>query len=129
MHFSEDDLKKALRREDPEPGFTQRVMARVSQSEEAKAAKRTEAAKRFVWRGWTRRLRPAQIGAVAAILLMVGAGLGYLQYQRVQERRQAELARQEMMRALRIANAKLNHVLERVSEPQVEEPKIRRQSL
>ncbi len=129
MHFSEDDLKKALRRTDPGPGFTQRVMARVSQGEDSKAAKRTEAAKRFAWRGWTWRLRPALIGAVAAILLMVGAGLGYLRYQRVQERRQAELARQEMMRALRIANAKLNHVLERVSEPQVEKPKIRRQSL
>ncbi len=130
MHFSEDDLKNALQRKDPGPGFTQRVMAGVSQGEEAKAATQAESRKRFAWRGWTWRLRPVLIGAVAAIALIIGGGLGYRQYERVQrEHQQAALAQQEMMRALRITSAKLNHVLKRVNEPQVEEPKIRRQSL
>ena len=32
MHFSEDELREALKRKDPGEGFTQRVMARVNQS-------------------------------------------------------------------------------------------------
>ena len=32
MHFSEDDLRDALKRKDPGEGFTQRVMARVEQA-------------------------------------------------------------------------------------------------
>ena len=32
MHFSEDDLREALKRKDPGEGFTQRLMARVNQS-------------------------------------------------------------------------------------------------
>src|SRR5215831_11182596 len=33
MHFSEDDLRKALKRHDPGPGFTNRVMAGISETE------------------------------------------------------------------------------------------------
>ena len=32
MHFSEDDLREALKRKDPGEGFTQRTMARVNQA-------------------------------------------------------------------------------------------------
>jgi hypothetical protein len=136
MHFSEDDLRNALRRKDPGPGFTQRVMARVGQAKEAQAAQaasRPEPRKRLSWQRWTWMPRPAWIGAVVALVLAIGAGLGYLQYERVQSQREAELAKQQVMLALKITNAKLNHVFKRVhesiNEPAAEEPKIRRQSL
>jgi hypothetical protein len=132
MHFSEDDLKRALRRKDPGPGFTQRVMARVNRMQEAQGdgqrPKNQRQGSAWIW-----RLRPVLAGALAAVLLVAG-GLGYQQYERVQDKRRADernraLAKQQMMLALKITNAKLNHVFRRVSEPSGEEPKIRRRSL
>lgn len=132
MHFSEDDLKEALRRKDPGPGFTQRVMARIGR-QEAEASERAPKAKLRWWQ-WVLQSRPAVAGALAALVLMISGGLGYQQYQRVQEQKRveaqkAELAREQLVQALKITNAKLNHVFRRVSEPSAEEPKIRRQTL
>lgn len=132
MHFSEDDLKEALKRKDPGPGFTQRVMARVAQQQEPETAKRAKSMKTPGWR-WLWRSHPALAGALA-LVLMIGGGLGYQQYLHVQEKKrveqqQAELAKRRVVEALKITNAKLNHVFRRVSEPSLEEPKIRRQTL
>lgn len=133
MHFSEDDLRSALRRTDPGSGFTRRVMARVEQAKAAQGAPRPEPGHGWSWRGTTWKLPPALIGAAAAVVLAIGGGLGYWQYQRIQSEREAELAKQQVMQALKITNAKLNHVLKRVSEsmnePAVQEPQIRRQNL
>ena len=133
MHFSEDDLKKALRRKDPGPGFTQRVMARIGQEQEAGVSESTTRAKLPWWR-WTLQSHPALAGTLAALVLIVGSGLGYQQYQRVQQQRRveaqkAELAKEQVVQALKITNAKLSHVFRRVSEPSAGEPKIRRQTL
>lgn len=136
MPFSEDDLRQALQRKDPGPGFTQRVMARIVQTKETNS--RTEQRKRLTWRGWTWKLRPALIGALAAVLLMIGGGLGYQEYERMQEKRleaqkledkRAREAEQKVILALRITNAKLNHIFKRVNESAAPGPKIRRQSL
>ena len=133
MHFSEDDLKEALRRKDPGPGFTQRVMARIGQQQEA-TAPASAAKTRLPWWRWILQSHPALAGAAAAVVLIIGSGLGYQRYQRVQEEKRveaqkAELAREQVVQALKITNAKLNHVFRRVSEPSAGEPKIRRQSL
>ena len=58
MHFSEDDLREALKRKDPGEGFTQRVMARVNQSQ-AEGTKKTVTKKTYgtFWAWW--KLRPA----------------------------------------------------------------------
>jgi|SRR5215472_4611020 len=133
MHFSEDDLKEALRRKDPGPGFTQRVMARIGQQQEAEASERAPKPRLPWWRS-VLRSHPALAGALAALVLIVGSGLGYQQYQRVQEQKRveaqkAELAKEQVVQALKITNAKLNHVLRRISEPSAGEPKIRRQML
>jgi hypothetical protein len=111
MHFSEDDLKAALQRKDPGERFTQEVMARISQRQGLRQATASR-------RGWLRefwrylRLRPALAGALAAVVIF--GSLGLERYRRAEERRAGEAARQQALLALRITNAKLNHVLERV---------------
>lgn len=62
-------------------------------------------------------LRPALTGAVA-VMLIVGGALGFVHYRGVQERRAGEVAKQQALLALRITNAKLNHVIERVKTAQ-----------
>jgi hypothetical protein len=141
MHFSDEDLREALKRKDPGEGFTQRVMARVEQ-----AANQTQPARKSQalppW--WMRR--PAWVFAVAAILLFgfAWAGYQYSEYRHSEDRKiaqenqqrleEAERARDQAIRALEIARTKLNHVLERAQLPVESVPvntndKIRRQRL
>jgi cytochrome c-type biogenesis protein CcmH/NrfG len=143
MHFSEDDLEKALKRKDPGQGFTQRVMAKVNQAQAGdKAASQPKAKKPngspMAW--WN--LRPAWTIAVVAILLLafgVG-GYQYSEYRHAQEmriarekneklQREAEKARDEAIMALEIARNKLNHVLQHTQLPIDSDEKIRRQRL
>ncbi|MBZ5531030.1 MAG: anti-sigma factor [Acidobacteriia bacterium] len=141
MQFSEDDLRKALRRQDPGPAFTQRVMARVRQEQEAKAAASRQKTQRSPWLRWL-TARPALTGAVATLALAIGLGLGYGEYRHVQQAKEAQRlaelksgkeAEQKVMLALRITNVKLNQVFKQVNEPAApenrQEQKIRRQSL
>ena len=136
MHFSEDDLKNALRRKDPGPGFTQRVMARVGQTEQKEVPAHGGLAGN-VARGWLTwlgalRLRPAMTVLAAILLVAVAGWIGYEKYRnaRIEQAREAE---QKTILALRITSAKLNHVFKRVNEsinePAAQAPKIRRQSL
>ena len=141
MHFSDDDLRAALKRKDPGEGFTQRVMARV---EQAKAEGDRQPARKVAalppW--WTRR--PVWAMAVVVLLLLGFAWAGY-QYsehrhqqiaqeeqKKLQElkrqQQQAEQARDQAILALRIARSKLNHVLEQAQIPVATDP-VRRQRL
>jgi uncharacterized protein HemX len=150
MHFSEDDLREALKRKDPGEGFTQRVMARVNQAGvnqarvnqtraegTAQPATKKVNGKFLSW--WT--LRPAWTIALVAVLLLA-CGIGgyqYSEYRHAEEMRtarakqqqlqqEAERARDQAVLALRIARAKLNHVLEQAQIPVANDP-IRRQRL
>ena len=116
MQFSEDDLRAALRRKDPGEPFTERVMARVIQPQ-TRVAAAPRSGSRFgeLWhRLW---LRPALTGAFAAMLI-VGGLLDFLHYRNVQRWQQGEAAKQQVLLALRITNAKLNHVIGRVRTSQ-----------
>jgi hypothetical protein len=130
MHFSEDDLRNALKRQDPGPNFTKRVMAGIGINQAgAKALVRREHAG-FFSSLFSLRLRPALAGALAVLVLLAG-GLGYLQHERKKQREQAlakEAERQAII-ALRITNAKLNRVFQRVRESQENDSKIRRERL
>jgi hypothetical protein len=70
------------------------------------------------------------VAVAAALLLVVGIaiGVGYRQQQLAQEAR-ARKAEQQAVLALRIANAKLNRVFERVNQRQQNLPKVRRETL
>jgi hypothetical protein len=141
MHFSEDDLRAALKRKDPGEGFTQRVMARV---EQAKAeGERQPAGKSLALPPWWIR-RPVWALAVVALLLLGFAWAGYQyseyrhdqtarkQQQQLEEaqrqQQEAEQARDQAIMALRIARSKLNHVLEQAQIPLATD-QIRRQRL
>lgn len=141
MHFSEDDLREALKRKDPGDRFTQRVMARVNQTQSEK--KSVQATKKpngkfLAW--WT--LRPAWTIAVVAVLLLA-CGIGgyqYSEYRHAEEMRvararqqqlqqEAERARDQAIMALEIARAKLNHVLQHAQLQAEPNDKIRRERL
>lgn len=125
MHFSEDDLKAALQREDPGPDFTERVMAGIAQERQRNTAK--PARRKFAW--WPFSFSPALAGAFAAMVLIAGTWLGYQRYEHNQELARAAKARQEAILALQITNAKLNHIFRRVNQQEAPQPNIRRQSL
>jgi len=81
----EDELRSALRRRDPPPDFTARVLKSVA----------PRSARRPVrpWVGW--------LGALAASLLLAAGDLGYRHYQ-------GERAKAEVLQAIHIAASKLN---------------------
>jgi hypothetical protein len=135
MQFSEDDLRSALQRKDPGPEFTQRVMARLDQREEG-----VKSNDRRWWQRWLAGggWRPVMAGALAAILLAIGAWMSVQRYvsytelvrqQKMQEEIMARQAEQQAIRALRITSAKLNHVFQKVNGSSSQEPRIRRQTL
>lgn len=141
MHFSEDDLREALKRKDPGEGFTQRVMARVNQTQSEKKsvpATKKPNGKFLAW--WT--LRPGWTIAVVALLLLVFGigGYQYSEYRHAEEMRvararqqqlqqEAERARDQAIMALEIARAKLNHVLQHAQLQAEPNDKIRRERL
>jgi hypothetical protein len=109
MQFSEEDLRSALRRKDPGTFFTRRVMAQVSREPLVAGARRLPEA--HLRRPWLLTRKPALVGAFLAVLVVVG-WVSLAQYQRAQQRRAGEFAKQRAIFALRIATAKLNHVFE-----------------
>jgi cytochrome c-type biogenesis protein CcmH/NrfG len=150
MHFSEDDLREALKRKDLGEGFTQRTMARVNQakSETKPVLGKLEKKNNGAFLGWWMH-RPAWAMAVVAMLLLA-FGIGGYQYSEyrhaeeirtVQERQrqlqqeaekmqqEAERARDQAIMALEIARAKMNHVLRHAQLQAEPNDKIRRERL
>ena len=90
MSRLEDELRSALGREDPPPGFAARVLAKAD-------------SRRSRRRWWT--------AAIAAGLTIAG-GIGFEHERRV--RTQGEEARRQVMLALRITTNKLQFVKEKI---------------
>ena len=86
----EDELRKALRREEPPEGFAERVLAR--------AAAQAEAPVRPWWR--FPRMRLAWVAACAVPMVLL-AGAGYRQWQ-------GEMAKRRTLVALGIAGGELH---------------------
>ena len=125
MHFSDDDLAAALRRKDPGPDFTQRVISAVEAGSASAEATRVKSSN---W--WPFRFSPAFAAVAVAIVLVATSWIGVWRYRehRAQIAR-AEQARAQAILALRITNAKLNHVLRQVNQPDAPQPRVRRQTL
>jgi hypothetical protein len=89
MREFEDELRSALRREEPAPGFAGRVLARTRSN---KSPRHT---------GWI-------AGAVAACVLLSVGGFEYRQYE-------GRKAKRELLLALEIAGSKLNIAQKKIS--------------
>ena len=87
MDWLEEELKKALQREMPSPGFASRVAAM--------AGERRRSARRAPWRSW--------MAAAAALLLASGGSLEYREYR-------GRMAKQRVLLALRITADRLNYI-------------------
>jgi hypothetical protein len=87
----EDELRSALRRQEPSPDFTERVLARVAAKPVRRAA-----------RPWVRWIAP-----MAAALMLAAGGLEYRHYE-------GERAKSEVLVAMRIAGSKLNKAQKKV---------------
>ena len=115
----EEELRNALRRREPPPGFTRRVIARVLQDAEARSQVKPEASRRRAPWNWFGRKVSVSFGAVAAAtaMLLIALSLVVWQQRRItQERREGEAARAELMEALRVTTSKLNHVRAKVRQ-------------
>ena len=93
----EQELKDALKRQQPPPGMTERVMAAIGSRE-------TPAARPSFWRTYRAGL---QLAAAAVLIVAVGAGVAR-QREADRERQQSELAARQLMTALQIASEALN---------------------
>lgn len=117
MHFSENELREALQRKDPGEAFTQKVMARLAQQQSQAATPSSEG--NWFQEFWRRLgLRPVLVAAIVA-LVALGGSLGLAKYRKVREARAGEAAKRQVLLALRISSAKLNHVFERAKNPQL----------
>lgn len=116
MHFSENQLREALRRKDPGEAFTQKLMARIAQQQWPTAT--SSSTGNWLQELWRRLgLRPVLVGAIVALLALSGS-VGVVKYRKEQEARAGEAAKRQVFLALRISSAKLNHVFKRVKNPQ-----------
>ncbi len=124
MSRFDDELKLALRRQEPSAGFADRVMTRIAElSAESKQEKSREKA------SWLRRLAEffqpprmkwAMAGAMAIALIVAGAGV-YRYRENERQRMLAEIAegekaKEQVMMAMRIASAKLNIAQKKIQE-------------
>jgi hypothetical protein len=89
----EHDLKRALRRESPAPGFAGRVLSRIEQP---------EVRKRPIW--WR-----AAAASVTLATLLGGYGA-----HKVAERREQEKAAEQVMLAMQIAGEKVRYAQQEV---------------
>jgi len=111
MSRFEDELRRALRREEPPDGFAERVMARIQNRDREAAGVRAAAGP---WRRLLAAFRAPRLRwatACAAAVLLVG-GLEY-RAQRL-ERAEGERAGRQVMLALRITGSKLRLAQARV---------------
>ncbi len=106
MDRLDDALRKALRREDPGPDFTARVLARAQEQSPAPGRRRGlfEAFRlpNFRW-----------AAAAAMVCVMVAAGV---EYHERQTRIEGEAAKEKLVTALKIAGTKLNLARDKVQQ-------------
>ena len=100
----ERDLREQLTARDAPEGFADRVMARVAERHEARQRRR--------W--WLRQ--PVWGWAAATALAAVVAVSGGVQHE-IQQRRQGEEARAQVMLALRITGTTLRDVERKINNP------------
>lgn len=96
----ENDLKRALRRQSPAPGFAGRVMQRIEEQHFEETA---------------RPMRPVWWRAAAASVTLAALLGGYATH-RVVEHRRGERAKEQVLTAMRIAGEKVRYAQQEVRQ-------------
>jgi negative regulator of sigma E activity len=110
-----DELRQALRREEPPVGFEARLLARLSSE-----PKRETRLSRWFRFPELRFPMPTRLAFTAVLCLMVVAGV---QYEREKhERIEGEAAKVKLMQALRVTGTQLQAVREKVMESSGDRP-------
>ena len=91
MDRLEESLKSALARKDPPPGFAAQVAARAAAN------------------GRGRSYTPRWVAAAAVVVMAVGSGVAY-------RRHQGEMAKEQVMQAMKITAVKLHRIQSHVQE-------------
>ena len=107
MSRLEDELRNALRREEPPAGFEARLMARLAQEPERKTG-----LARWLRLPEMRLPLMTQVAFAAALCLVVVAGVRYERDRR--ERVEGLAAKAKLMQALRVTGTQLQAVREKV---------------
>lgn len=100
MSNFEEQLARALARQNPAPDFTERVVR-------ATVVKQ----RRPFWKRWTARILMWRLAPALAALLVVGTGAFFQEHQRIE---QGKAAKRELLTAMRIASDKLHAAEQRV---------------
>lgn len=118
-HFDKE-LRQALRRKEPSPDFTDRVMARVAElQKQEKPREKTDWLRKLAEFFQPPRMKWAMAGAMAVVLVIAGFGVHYRrenERQQLAEIAEGERAKEQVILAMRIASAKLNVAQKKVHE-------------
>jgi hypothetical protein len=119
MNPLEEKLREALRRKEAPPGFAARVMARLPPAGASRNRRRES-----VWR-WFHfpAVRWSAVAAAVACLLLAAAVVQHRREERA--RAEGEMAKVEVLRALRIASVKLNSACAKVQKAERNNPENR----
>lgn len=112
MNPLDDELKRALARQQPPDDFTRRVLGRID------AERKRGGARRGL--GWLWRPDFRWAAVAIACLLIVASAVQYQRYRRA--RAEGEQAREQVMLALEIASSKLNGALGEVKQVEARQP-------
>ena len=118
MNYTDDQLKQALRRQDPPAGFADRLLARVAEQDAASA----ESPRRSWLNFFTQpALRWASVAALCVTLLVTSLYYRHAYLEAERQRAEGEAAKQQLMLALRIASSKLQHAKSKVQSVSLEQ--------
>jgi hypothetical protein len=106
MSRLEDEVRSALKRQEPSPDFAQRVLSRLDAPPVEKTRHRPS------WRSWLRLPRMYRFAAGLAACLLLA--LGVSQYHKYRVQVQGEAAKERLVLALKIAGGRLNAVQQKV---------------
>ncbi len=108
MKRLDDELRDALRREEPPAGFAERVLAAAGERPRTAMSEPPPLAERWRIGGWM---------AAAAVIALVAGGIQYQAVEKAREERaRGEAAKEQVIEALRITGHKLQVVQATIKE-------------
>jgi hypothetical protein len=106
----EEELRRAMARQEPPAGFTARVLERLREEQAPKLGMSLQ--------GWFHAMRGWGLAGAMAALLVISGSVAYQQHERSER---GHAAKQKLLVAMRIAGVKLYQAHRQVLEVEAEE--------